>query len=72
MLLLQDLAASPSAPRTDKQERNIPKPWKYILAELKIQYKPDENLALLGLLVNLAPPARAQYCRPGIEIFANM
>ena len=36
MLLLQDLAASPSAPRTDKQERNIPKPWKYILAELKI------------------------------------
>ena len=36
MLLLQDLAASPSAPWTDKQERNIPKPWKYVLAELKI------------------------------------
>ena len=35
MLLLQDLAASPSAPRTDKQERNIPRPWKYILNELE-------------------------------------
>ena len=28
MLLLQVLAASPSAPRTDKQERNMPRPWK--------------------------------------------
>ena len=26
MLLLQVLAASPSAPRTDKQERNMPRP----------------------------------------------
>ena len=36
MLLLQDFAASPSAPMTDKQERNIPKPWKYVLAENNI------------------------------------
>ena len=32
MLLLQVLAASPSAPTTDKQERNMPRPWQNFLS----------------------------------------
>ena len=76
MLLLQVLAASPSAPTTDKQERNMPRPWQDFLSSYlktsqkcffySITFWKEYKLVSPGWLVSLALQAREPCCKPGV------